>query len=217
MANMADSMDTPLPKSRRLRWWMVGLVLLAVVVVVVVVLTINPVFNAVVNLAETVFRYDRVSPNQIVQCQANSACSTVHAIVFSLIFFLVILTGFAYTTVLERRFIAFFQQRIGPNRAGPKGLLQPVADGIKLIFKEDIEPSGADIWVYRLAPILKVVPAIILLAVMPLGPDLMIPWFDGNWYQVPMGLADPDRGRAVAAGDYQHRHVRRGAGGLGEQ
>lgn len=182
----------PEPHRRRIPWW--GILVLVVLVFACGALflaTVNPVFTATVNLAETIFRYDRVSPNQIVQCQTNSACSTVHAIVFSLIFFVVILTGFAYTTVLERRFIAFFQQRIGPNRAGPKGLLQPVADGIKLIFKEDIEPSGADKWVYRLAPVLKVVPAIILLAVVPLGPDLMIPWFDGNWYQVPMGLADP--------------------------
>ena len=196
MTNTVDNL-TPPPaptRSRPMRWWMVIAVVVVLLLAVVVVLTINPVFNAAVSLGETIFSYDRVSPNQIVQCQTNSACSTVHAIVFSLIFFVVILTGFAYTTVLERRFIAFFQQRIGPNRAGPKGLLQPVADGIKLIFKEDIEPSGADKWVYRLAPVLKTVPAIILLAVVPLGPDLMIPWFDGNWYQVPMGLADPSVG-----------------------
>ncbi|MFN8378381.1 MAG: NADH-quinone oxidoreductase subunit NuoH [Anaerolineae bacterium] len=196
MANMVDTVNTtppaPVPHRRRIPWW--GILVVVVLVFACGALflaTVNPVFNAAVSLGETIFSYDRVSPNQIVQCRENSACSTVQAIVFSLIFFVVILTGFAYTTVLERRFIAFFQQRIGPNRAGPKGLLQPVADGIKLIFKEDIEPSGADKWVYRLAPILKAVPAIVLLAVVPLGPDLMIPWFDGNWYQVPMGLADP--------------------------
>lgn len=198
MANMADSVQAtpPAPEHRRrIPWW--GILVAVVLVFVCGALflaTVNPVFTAVVNLAETIFRYDRVAPNQIVQCRADSGCSTIQAIVFSLVFFLVILTGFAYTTVLERRFIAFFQQRIGPNRAGPQGLLQPVADGIKLIFKEDIEPSGADKWVYRLAPILKVVPAIILLAVVPLGPDLMIPWPNGNWYQVPMGLVDPSVG-----------------------
>jgi NADH-quinone oxidoreductase subunit H len=196
MVNTAGN-TPPAPEARRRRipWWGI---LVAVVVLfacaALFVATINPVFTAVVTVAETVFRYDRVEPNQIVQCTTNSACSTVHAIVFSLIFILAILTGFAYTTLLERRFIAFFQQRIGPNRAGPKGLLQPLADGIKLIFKEDIEPSGADIWVYRLAPVLKAVPALILLAVIPFGPDLMIPWFDGNWYQVPLGLANPSVG-----------------------
>jgi NADH-quinone oxidoreductase subunit H len=74
------------------------------------------------------------------------------------------------------------------------GLLQPLADAIKLIFKEDIMPSGADVWVYRAAPILKAVPALIVLAVIPLGPNLLIPWFDGFWYSVPLGLADPNVG-----------------------
>lgn len=196
MADMVDTLHTPPPAPephrRRIPWWGILAAVVALLACgALFIATVNPVFTAVVTLAETIFRYDRVAPNQIVQCELNSACSTIHAIVFSLIFFLVILTGFAYTTVLERRFIAFFQQRVGPNRAGPQGLLQPVADGIKLIFKEDIEPIGVDKWVYRLAPMLKAVPAIILLAVVPLGPDLMIPWTDGNWYQVPMGLADP--------------------------
>ena len=52
-----------------------------------------------------------------------------------------LLTGFAYTTLLERRVIARFQSRVGPNRAGPQGLLQPLADGIKLIFKEEVIPA----------------------------------------------------------------------------
>jgi NADH-quinone oxidoreductase subunit H len=86
--------------------------------------------------------------------------------------------------------ISWFQARIGPNRVGPLGLLQPAADGVKLAFKEDIEPHGADIIVYRIAPLLKVVPVLVVLAAIPLGPDLMIPWFDGNWYQVPLVLAD---------------------------
>ncbi len=197
MTNRVETVNVTPPEPRPRRripvWGIVLLVVLAVVVVLVIV-TANPVYNAVVTLAETMFRYDRVAPNQVVQCTLNSACSTVHAVVFSVIFLVVILTGFAYTTLFERRFIAFFQQRIGPNRAGPMGLLQPVADGVKLIFKEDIEPSGADKWVYRLAPIMKTVPAFILLAVIPLGPDLMIPWFDGFWYQVPMGLINPNVG-----------------------
>ena len=80
------------------------------------------------------------------------------------------MTGFAYTTLLERKFIAWFQQRSGPNRVGPWGLLQPLADGIKLIFKEDIIPADADRAVYLIAPILKTVPALIVLAVVPFGP-----------------------------------------------
>ena len=92
------------------------------------------------------------------------------AILTSLILFLVLLTGFAYTTVLERRFLAFLQSRIGPNRAGPKGLLQPVADGIKLIFKEDVTPESAQKLVFWLAPVIKLVPSMLVVAVIPLRP-----------------------------------------------
>ncbi|NDJ60933.1 MAG: NADH-quinone oxidoreductase subunit NuoH [Chloroflexi bacterium] len=127
---------------------------------------------------------------EIVHCSADSGCSIVHALLFSAVFLLAIITGFAYTTLLERRFIAFFQQRTGPNRVGPIGLLQPLADAIKLIFKEDIMPTQADRWVYLIAPILKAVPTLILLAVVPFGPDLLIPLADGRVFQVPLGLAD---------------------------
>lgn len=150
--------------------------------------------DALSNVLNFIFNNNRVDYSQAIDCRTESGCSTVQAIIFSLIFFFVFLTSFAYLTLLERRLIAFFQQRTGPNRVGPAGLLQPAADGVKLIFKEDIEPAGADKWVYRIAPILKVVPAVILLAVVPLGPDLLIPWFDGNVYSVPLGLADPNVG-----------------------
>jgi NADH-quinone oxidoreductase subunit H len=141
-----------------------------------------------------IFNTNRVAPSEVVQCRTEPGCSVIQAIIFSAVFFFIILTGFAYTTLLERRFIAFFQQRVGPNRVGPLGLLQPAADGVKLIFKEDIIPSGADRPVYLLAPMLKTIPALMLLAVVPLAPDWIIPWFDGRWYQVPIGLADPNVG-----------------------
>ena len=108
----------------------------------------------------------------------------------SLLIFFVVLTGFAYTTLLERWFIAWFQQRIGPNRVGPFGLLQPAADGLKLIFKEDIIPAHAYKVIYYLAPILKTVPILILFAVLPWGPDVNIPWFNGFWYRVPLAIAN---------------------------
>lgn len=92
----------------------------------------------------------------------------------SIVLITVILGGFAYTTLFERRLIARFQTRIGPNRAGPAGLLQPVADGIKLIFKEELIPAQADKALFILAPIITVVPALLLLAVVPLGPDLRL-------------------------------------------
>ncbi len=82
---------------------------------------------------------------------------------------LIALTGFAYTTLLERKFIGRLQARIGPNRAGPQGLLQPVADGLKLIVKESITPAQADKLIYFLAPALAVIPALIVFAVIPFG------------------------------------------------
>jgi NADH-quinone oxidoreductase subunit H len=87
----------------------------------------------------------------------------------SAVLLFVLLASFAYLTVLERKFIARLQARIGPNRAGPFGLLQPVADGLKLIFKESVTPAQADKPLYFLAPVLVVVPALILFAVIPVG------------------------------------------------
>ncbi|MBN2043656.1 MAG: NADH-quinone oxidoreductase subunit NuoH [Anaerolineales bacterium] len=79
------------------------------------------------------------------------------------------LIGFAYTTYYERRFLARIQVRIGPNRAGPWGLLQPVADGIKLIFKEELVPDKAYKFAFMLAPVLTMAPAIIVMGVVPWG------------------------------------------------
>ncbi|MCU0487974.1 MAG: NADH-quinone oxidoreductase subunit NuoH [Anaerolineales bacterium] len=82
------------------------------------------------------------------------------------------LTGFAYLTLYERKVLARMQVRIGPNRAGPFGLLQPVADGIKLIFKEELIPAEADKLIFIVAPIVTVVPALIIMAVVPFGPPI---------------------------------------------
>ncbi len=130
----------------------------------------------------------------VVECASNSTCTVIHSILTSLILFVVLLTGFAYTTVLERRFLAFLQARVGPNRAGPYGLLQPVADGIKLIFKEDITPAHAQKVVFWIAPMVKTVPALIVLAVVPFGPKIAVPWFDGKWYRLSQGLVDVNVG-----------------------
>ena len=83
-----------------------------------------------------------------------------------------VLTAFAYVTLLERRLLARFQLRIGPNRVGPLGLLQPLADGIKLIFKESFIPASADRVVYVLAPIITVVSALFVYAVIPIAPKV---------------------------------------------
>jgi len=130
----------------------------------------------------------------VIECAGHGTCTAIHAIVTSLILFLVLLTGFAYTTVLERRFLAFLQSRIGPNRAGPYGLLQPVADGIKLIFKEDITPATSEKVIFWLAPVIKLVPALLVVAVVPFGPKIAVPWFDGKWYRLSQGLVDVNVG-----------------------
>ncbi len=77
--------------------------------------------------------------------------------------------GFAYVTYYERKALARIQSRIGPNRAGPFGILQPVADGVKLIFKEEFVPAKSDKLLFLLAPVITVVPALIITAVVPWG------------------------------------------------
>ncbi|MBN1287234.1 MAG: NADH-quinone oxidoreductase subunit H [Anaerolineae bacterium] len=123
----------------------------------------------------------------------TGACETIRVIVLSLVIFLSLTVLFAYTTLLERRFVALIQNRLGPNRVGPFGLFQPVADGIKLIFKEDITPRNADRVVFWLAPVITAVPALVVLAVVPLAPSIPL-WVAGKWYVIPLSLADVNVG-----------------------
>jgi NADH-quinone oxidoreductase subunit H len=85
-----------------------------------------------------------------------------------------VMTALAYTTYVERRLMAFVQMRPGPNRVGPFGLLQPLADGIKFLFKEQTIPGNANVLLYYLAPIISMIPALLSFAVIPFGPDLLI-------------------------------------------
>ena len=103
----------------------------------------------------------------------------------SLILISLLLIGFAYLTLFERRVLAKMQVRIGPNRAGPFGILQPIADGVKLIFKEELIPDKADKVVFVLAPVITLIPALIILAVVPFGPPIEI-----GGRVIPMGIAD---------------------------
>src|SRR5262245_16050436 len=80
----------------------------------------------------------------------------------------------AYTTLLERRIMAFVQMRPGPNRVGPFGLLQPIADGLKFLFKEQTVPGSANVLLYYAAPIVSIIPALLSFSVIPFGPDLKI-------------------------------------------
>jgi NADH-quinone oxidoreductase subunit H len=78
-----------------------------------------------------------------------------------------------YLTLLERKFVGRIQNRLGPNRVGPWGLLQPIADGIKMLTKEDIVPKNADRFAHFLAPIMIVIPALLVFAVVPFGRNMI--------------------------------------------
>jgi NADH-quinone oxidoreductase subunit H len=91
----------------------------------------------------------------------------------ALVVIFALLTGFAYLTWYERRALARIQSRIGPNRAGPFGLLQPIADAVKLIFKEELTPGRADRIIFFWAPVITLVPSIIIAAVIPWGTSFM--------------------------------------------
>lgn len=90
----------------------------------------------------------------------------------SIILVLLLLGGFAYLTLYERKALARIQMRIGPNRAGPWGILQPIADAVKLIFKEELIPARSDKLLFFLAPVITLVPALVITAVVPWGPTL---------------------------------------------
>ena len=83
-----------------------------------------------------------------------------------------VLVSVTYMVLLERKVIAWVQVRLGPMRVGPYGVLQPVADAIKLMIKEDITPTRADRWVFTAAPIIVMVPALIVFAVIPFGSEV---------------------------------------------
>jgi NADH-quinone oxidoreductase subunit H len=82
------------------------------------------------------------------------------------------LVAVTYMVLLERKVIAWAQSRLGPMRVGPYGVLQPIADAIKLMIKEDITPARCDPWVFTAAPIIAMVPALIVYAVIPFGPEV---------------------------------------------
>src|SRR5204863_6411617 len=92
----------------------------------------------------------------------------------------VFLTLFALVSVLERKILARMQNRYGPNRVGPFGLFQPIADGIKMLIKEDVVPARADKIIHLLAPILIAAAAILALGVIPYGRNLTPFTIDGG-------------------------------------
>jgi NADH-quinone oxidoreductase subunit H len=113
------------------------------------------------------------------------------------VIFAVGLVATMFMVWFERKIIAGMQNRVGPNKAGPFGILQTLADGMKLIFKEDFLPNRADRFVYRLAPFLAFVPAFLVWTVIPLGGDFsdggdgIVTWFG---HETRVQLADPPVG-----------------------
>ncbi|TWJ18889.1 NADH-quinone oxidoreductase subunit NuoH [Geobacter argillaceus] len=105
------------------------------------------------------------------------------------IVFFVILTAAAYLVFAERKVLAWIQDRKGPNRAGPLGLLQPLADLIKMLTKEDFRPPAADKWLFYLAPAMAAIPAILIFSVIPFGAPLTL-----FGREIPLQVADPHVG-----------------------
>jgi NADH-quinone oxidoreductase subunit H len=97
----------------------------------------------------------------------------------------VLLLAASYLVWLERKLLARFQIRLGPNRAGIFGLLQPIADAVKLLTKEDIIPAQADAFIFQLAPAVVAMTALLMFAVVPVGPDMVI-----FGHPVPMVITD---------------------------
>jgi len=104
--------------------------------------------------------------------------------------FLTILPMVAYSVYAERRVSAFIQDRVGPNRVGPWGLLQPMADGLKFILKEDFTPGHVNKVYYWLAPALVLIPALLTCAVLPFGTTMDLSWLGIDDKNMPLVIAD---------------------------
>jgi NADH-quinone oxidoreductase subunit H len=108
----------------------------------------------------------------------------------SLVLILILLGGFAYLTLAERKILGRFHLRIGPNRAWKFGLGHPIADALKMIFKEEFIPRNADKVLFVLGPALAIVPALAIFAVVPVGPSLNLFGFQVPWKGGALVVAD---------------------------
>jgi NADH-quinone oxidoreductase subunit H len=111
------------------------------------------------------------------------AAAVLHAIKTLLLILCIVvplLLSVAYLTLWERKLIGWMQVRIGPNRVGPMGLLQPIADGLKLLVKEIIVPTGANKFLFVLAPVMTIMPAMAAWAVVPFSPELVLADIDAG-------------------------------------
>ncbi|MBY0557973.1 MAG: NADH-quinone oxidoreductase subunit NuoH [Burkholderiaceae bacterium] len=109
---------------------------------------------------------------------ANSVLAPVWPLVWAMIRIVVVLLPLmglvAYLTLWERKFIGWIQIRVGPNRVGPAGLLQPIADALKLLFKEIITPAKANPGLFVIGPIMTIMPALAAWSVVPFGPEAVL-------------------------------------------
>src|SRR5271167_601276 len=108
---------------------------------------------------------------------------------------LVLLTAVAYTTLLERKVVAHMQNRWGPSRVGPFGIWQPLADGLKFIFKEDVTPPFANRPLYILAPVIALITGLTSIAVIPIGP-----WISVGSIHTPLQITDVNIGLLIILG-----------------
>ncbi len=109
-------------------------------------------------------------------------------LVQSLVVILPVMLGVAYLTYAERKIIGYMQVRLGPNRVGPKGWLQPIADAVKLMFKEIIVPTKSNVWLFLVAPMLSIAPAVAVWAVVPFGDGMVVADIDiGLLYILAVG------------------------------
>ncbi len=109
----------------------------------------------------------------------------ISSVIKIVVVFTVIMVGVALLTLAERRICAWMQDRLGPNRVGPQGILQPAADGLKNLLKEETYPAQADFWTFVLAPAISFTPALLTFAVIPFAAPLPT-----KWGLVPMVVAD---------------------------
>ena len=142
-----------------------------------------------------------------------------------LVVFTVTMVGVALLTLMERKVSAWMQNRRGPNRVGPAGLLQPAADGLKNILKEETFPAMANRWLFLLAPAMSFVPALLLFAVIPFAAPVRVD-FDftagplGRFVHhglMPMVVADLPVGFLFVLADQLDGRLRHRAGRLGLQ
>lgn len=115
--------------------------------------------------------------------------SFITSYIFGFLVLNVLLGAMAYMTWFERKVLARLQDRLGPTRTGPAGLLQPIADGVKLLQKEDIIPAGADKWIFMVAPLFSFILAPLAGAVIPFGESISVFGYDIDLFAADINVA----------------------------